>query len=112
MSDRRKGKGKAIYSNDPNQQQPQPQQPPQSQQPHQVTIQQTQTVTIQHPRVIYGKQMPVSVQAQQIPDQNVRIIYAQQPPMQVQMQVQGDPNVRTAYVLSNQVSSLFNVNLT
>lgn len=127
MSDRRKGKGKAIYNNEPgppqpHQQQPQPTQapqqqppPPQQQQPQgqlqqqqstvpqQVTIQHTQTVTIQ-PRVIYGKQMPVSVPTQQIqPDQNVRIIYTQQTPMQVQMQVPGDPNVRTTYVLSNQV---------
>jgi len=93
MEERIKGKGKNMnnYEN----------QGGQSSQTSQVQTQHTQTVTIQQPRVIYGKQMTVQPE---MPQQNLRIIYAtQQPPMQVQMQVPGDPNVRTAYVLSNQV---------
>lgn len=82
-----------MYNSEPSGPQPAQAQP--------VQTQHTQTVTIQQPRVIYGKQMPVAVQQEM--QQNVRIIYAQPPPMQV-MQVQGDPNVRTAYVLSNQVN--------
>lgn len=91
MEERRKGK--IMYNSDP--------QPPQAVQA-QPNQQHTQNLTIQQPRVIYGKPMPVSVQ-QDIQQQNTRVIYVQPSPM-VQMQVPGDPNLRTAYVLSNPVN--------